>query len=206
MCGSDCAIEKVGIGKALFRRRRRNTRFGLQSETALFDPPIRLRKNRPQVRIVRATENVRFSPAPRYTFSRGDELSYDNQIHPGNEHFLPKVMVDFFWSSECCSTLYTNIPENYFFPNVGGTILTPFKPHSRLGEKWLGNRVELSPDQVCGCKRINKPFSRAAFESPWDLRGRTFPAYSKMQKMTKIRAKNRVWDVTGSFKMRETHP
>ena len=36
--------------------------------------------------IVRATENLQLSPAPRYTFSRGDELSCDNQIHPGNEH------------------------------------------------------------------------------------------------------------------------
>ena len=44
MCGSGCSIEKVGIEKALFRLRK-NVRFSLRSETALFDPPIRLRKN-----------------------------------------------------------------------------------------------------------------------------------------------------------------
>ena len=46
MCGSDCSIEKVGIEKALFRLRK-DARFGLRSEIALFDPPIRLRKNWP---------------------------------------------------------------------------------------------------------------------------------------------------------------
>ena len=33
-------------------------------------------------RIVRATENILFSPAPRYTFSRGDELSSDKPNTP----------------------------------------------------------------------------------------------------------------------------
>ena len=44
MSGSDCSIEKIGIEKALFRLRN-NVRFGLRSETALFDPLTRLRKN-----------------------------------------------------------------------------------------------------------------------------------------------------------------
>ena len=47
MCGSDCSIEKVGIEKALFRLRK-DARFGLRSEIALFDPPIRLRKKCPK--------------------------------------------------------------------------------------------------------------------------------------------------------------
>ena len=47
MRGSDCSIEKVGIEEALFRPRK-NARFGLRSEIALFDPPIRLHKNWPQ--------------------------------------------------------------------------------------------------------------------------------------------------------------
>ena len=46
MCGLDCSIEKVGIEKALFRLRK-NARFGLRSEIALFDPPVRLHKNWP---------------------------------------------------------------------------------------------------------------------------------------------------------------
>ena len=46
MCRSDCSIEKIGFEKALFRLRK-NTRFGLRSEIALFNPPIRLRKNWP---------------------------------------------------------------------------------------------------------------------------------------------------------------
>ena len=46
MCGSDCSTEKNGIEKALFRLRK-NARFGLRSEIALFDPPIRLQKNWP---------------------------------------------------------------------------------------------------------------------------------------------------------------
>ena len=44
MRGSDCSIVKVGIEKVLFRLRK-NARFGLRSEIALFDPPIRLHKN-----------------------------------------------------------------------------------------------------------------------------------------------------------------
>ena len=44
MRGLNCSIEKVGIEKALFRLRK-NARFGLRSEIALFDPPIRLHKN-----------------------------------------------------------------------------------------------------------------------------------------------------------------
>ena len=46
MCGSDCSIEKIAIEKALFRLRK-NTRSGLRSEIALFDPPIRLHRNWP---------------------------------------------------------------------------------------------------------------------------------------------------------------
>ena len=48
MRGSDCSIEKIGIEKILFRVRK-NARFGLQSEIALFDPPIRLHRNWPNV-------------------------------------------------------------------------------------------------------------------------------------------------------------
>ena len=46
MRGSDSSIEKVGIEKALLRLRK-NARFSLESEIALFDPPIRLRNNWP---------------------------------------------------------------------------------------------------------------------------------------------------------------
>ena len=46
MCGSGCSIEKVGIEKTLSRLRK-YARFGLRSEPALFDPPIRLHKNWP---------------------------------------------------------------------------------------------------------------------------------------------------------------
>ena len=42
----NCSIEKIGIEKALFRLRK-NTRSGLRSEIALFDPPIRLHRNWP---------------------------------------------------------------------------------------------------------------------------------------------------------------
>ena len=48
MRGSDCSVEKVGIEKGLFRPRK-NTRFGLRSEIALFDPPIRLHKKWPDM-------------------------------------------------------------------------------------------------------------------------------------------------------------
>ena len=44
---SDGSIENIGIEKAFFRLRK-NARFGLRSEIALFDPPIRLHKNWPQ--------------------------------------------------------------------------------------------------------------------------------------------------------------
>ena len=47
MCGTDCSIEKIGIEKALFQLLK-NARFGLRSEIALFDPPIRLHKNWPK--------------------------------------------------------------------------------------------------------------------------------------------------------------
>ena len=47
MRGSDSSIEKVGIEKALLRLRK-NARFSLESEIALFDPPIRLHKNWPK--------------------------------------------------------------------------------------------------------------------------------------------------------------
>ena len=47
MRGSDCSFEKIGIEKALFRLRK-NARFGIRSEIALFDPPIRLHKNWPK--------------------------------------------------------------------------------------------------------------------------------------------------------------
>ena len=47
MHGSDCSIEKGGIEKAFFRLRK-NARFGLRSEIALFDPPVRLHKNWPE--------------------------------------------------------------------------------------------------------------------------------------------------------------
>ena len=47
MRGSDCSIEKVGIERVPFRLRK-NARFGLGSEIALFDPPIRLHKNWPK--------------------------------------------------------------------------------------------------------------------------------------------------------------
>ena len=41
MCGWDCSIEKIGIDMAIFRLCK-NARFGLRSEIAFFDPPIRL--------------------------------------------------------------------------------------------------------------------------------------------------------------------
>ena len=104
--------------------------------------------------IVRTTENIQFSPAPRNTFSRSDELkSSDNQIHHGNEHFWPKVVVDLFFSSECFSTLYAQYTRKML-----------------LSE--------------CGWYYFNKPFLRAAFESHWDLRGRTFSDLKKKRKMT----------------------
>ena len=42
-CGIGLLDRKMGIEKALFRPRK-NARFGLRSEIALFDPPIRLHK------------------------------------------------------------------------------------------------------------------------------------------------------------------
>ena len=49
MRGSDCSIKKNGLEKALFRLRK-NARFGLRSEIALFDPLIRLHKKWPKSR------------------------------------------------------------------------------------------------------------------------------------------------------------
>ena len=71
-------------------------------------------------RIVRATENVQFSPAPRYTFSRGDELSSDNQIRTPRKRALPaKGDGGFFFSSECSSTLYDQYTRKMIFPLWG---------------------------------------------------------------------------------------
>ena len=49
---SDGSIENIGIEKAFFRLRK-NARFGLRSEIALFGPPIRLHKNWPTHSILR---------------------------------------------------------------------------------------------------------------------------------------------------------
>ena len=53
---------------------------------------------------------------------------------------------------------------------------------------------------------FNKPLLRAAFESPWDWRGRTFSDFFLNEKLTKIEAKNRVRNVTRTFHFREIHP
>ena len=57
----------------------------------------------------------------------------------------------------------------------------------------------------CGWCYFNKPYLRAAFDSPWDSRGRTFSDFSKKRKMTKTQGKKRVRNVTGSFHFCETH-
>ena len=46
MRGLDCSIEKLGSRRHFFKLRK-NARFGLRSEIALFDPPIRLHNNWP---------------------------------------------------------------------------------------------------------------------------------------------------------------
>ena len=90
------------------------------------------------LRTVHATENVQFSPAPRHNFSRGDELSSDNPIRRGKRALLAEgdVGLFFLFFSECSSTLYDQYTRKYYFPNVGGTILTShFRGrHSRAPE------------------------------------------------------------------------
>ena len=119
---------------------------------------------------VRATDDdVKFSPAPRYTFSRGDELCSDNQIRPGNEHFHPKVVVDIY-------VLYIFYIYVYIFLGVPGplTTNTPGKWFfiSTVGTKYY----------------FTDTFLRAAFESPCDSRDRTLSDIKKKEKLTKIHA------------------
>ena len=73
MCGSGCSIEKVGIEKALFRLRK-NARFGLRSEIALFNPPIRLHNNWP------LADSWICSPLKKYSSARSMSFCPENVV------------------------------------------------------------------------------------------------------------------------------
>ena len=125
--------------------------------------------------VVRATENTQISLAPWCTFSRDDERSSDNQIHPGNEHLQPKVMVGCFLLCECSLAPYDQYTRKLYI---------------------FQQRVVL--------------FEQAVFEGgirdPLRFARSNFLRSKKNKKSTKIRAKNRVRNVTRSFHFRETHP
>ena len=96
--------------------------------------------------LVRATESIQFSPAPRCIFSRGEELRCDNQIHSG---IFPETST----SSQRCWCFFSFL-----------SVLHTKKRYFPRKRRWC---------------YFNKPFLRAAFESPWDSRGGTFSDFIK---------------------------
>ena len=81
--GSDCSIEKIGIEKALFRLRK-NARFGLRSEIALFDTPIRLQKSWPNIQIVTIVGDI-VVPIFHYRFFSAMSAMFSINVPKYNE-------------------------------------------------------------------------------------------------------------------------